>query len=784
MRTMTAYLLGFLLMTAAGAAEEVSLISGLDNRPQVDEFIGNLRSAMAEPVTEPRTEGSGAMRVRLFGHPSLETPPQFSATSVRGGLRYCDWRPYQQLLLDVYNLDEAPLQLVLFARSSAKEYTLPLSLPPGAWTTVRVPVADVQAAGVDTAAMTALGLRLDSGRRTQASRIVLDNVRLTGADVAAIRATRAREDAAYRVRPRPQPLRTPAVESVAELLTDKGKVRRVVDAPVVANPEVLVVGGGLAGVAAVVTAARMGADALLIERAGSLGGMATTGLVPPAFRKELNEGIVAEFLKRLEQVGGTAEMWNPEIMKVVLLDMVRESGAKLMLYTTAVDAIVRDNVIRGVMVEGKSGPQAILSRIVIDCTGDGDVAAWAGAPFEIGRGRDEETQTQTLVFLLGNVDTTKLLPARPKLPDLVAKARAEGGLTTRFAGGAAIQPVILGEHGVANINSINIPQVSGLKVDDLTYSHIEAQREALQLVDFYRKYVPGCEGCYLLQSAEFIGVRESRRIVGEYVLTGEDVLQGATFRDAISRGFYPIDIHAADGTGDAAGIHLSRSYEIPYRCLVPKKIANLLVAGRCISADHVAHGSVRVMGTTMPIGEAAGCAAALCIAKNRSPRSLQGDQIRRRLEDFSSWPSPGTQVPDNLALSSKGTVASADSIFSGNAPDNAIDGLVTTSQSSRWLSDYSDPPHWLQLDFSAPQTVKQVKLYFFDPEGDTIYLARGLEVQVQQEGKWRTVAAVTDNAQLRPTLNFAPVTTGALRVVFTTGCAGDNMIRLREVEVH
>ena len=120
----------------------------------------------------------------------------------------------------------------------------------------------------------------------------------------------------------------------------------------------------------------------------------------------------------------------------------------------------------------------------------------------------------------------------------------------------------------------------------------------------------------------------------------------------------------------------------------------------------------------------------------------------------------------------------------GRAPDNAIDGLVTTSQSSRWLSDYSDPPHWLQLDFSAPQTVRQGKLYFFDPEGDTIYLSRGLEVQVQQDGKWRTVAAVTDNAQLRPTLNFAPVTTRALRVVFTTGCASDNMIRLREVEVH
>lgn len=773
------------LVTVAAWTQETTLISGLNSRAQVDAFVSSARSIMAEPVNSPVSEGTGAMRVRFFGHPSLTSSPQVAANTARGGLRYPDWSVYERLLVDLYNAEPDPVQVTVFVRSGAKEYTHPAELPPAQWTTVAVAVADLEAAGLDVRAVDTLGLRMELAGRKRPTRLVVDNLRLSGKDVAAIRRSRAQAELAARQRPPALPQRTEAVKAVLQPLRDAGYVERTVKAPVVAKCEVLVVGGGLAGVAAAVTAARMGCDTLLVERSGSLGGMSTIGLVPPAFRKDLSEGIVAEFLARTEALGGKNEMHNPEIMKAVLLDMMRESGARLLLYTLAVDAIVSDHVIRGVVVEGKSGPQAILGRIVIDCTGDGDVAAWAGAPFEIGRGRDDQTQTQTLVFLLGNVNVPKLLAVREQIPEFVRQARANNDFGARFAGGAAICPVILGEHGVVNVNSINIPEVSGLRTEDLTYSQVQAMQDALALEAFYRKYVPGCEECYLLGTAEFMGVRESRRIIGEYMLSGEEVLSGATFRDGIARGFYPIDIHSADATGDASGARPALPYEIPYRCLVPKKIENLLVAGRCISTDHVAHGSVREMGTTMPLGEAAGCAAALCIAKGRTPRKLPGDQVRRALADLGAWPRlAGSRVGDNLALVTNGTTASADSVFKSNAPDMAIDGYVGGGQESRWLSEATDLPHWLQLDFGKPQTVRQVTLYFWDPNGTKMYVPRGFRVEVGGDGTWRTVAQATGNTAVEATLKFTPVATRLLRVVFTEPCPADNMIRLCEIVVH
>jgi glycine/D-amino acid oxidase-like deaminating enzyme len=773
------------MLAVAACSEETTLLAGLNTRAQVDAFVSSARSIIAEPVTSPVTEGAGAMRVRFFGHPSLASSPQVAATGARGGLRYTDWSVYERLLLDVYNAEAEAVQVTVFVRSANKEYTQVADLPAGQWTTVPVSVADLRAAGLNVSAIDALGLRMDIAGRKRPTRLVVDNLRLCGTDVAAIRRARAQADAAASRRPAPLRTRTEAVNVVMQPLPNAGFIERTVRVPVVAKCEVLVVGGGLAGVAAAVTAARMGCDTLLVERSGSLGGMATIGLVPPAFRPDLSEGIVAEFLARTEAMGGKNEMRNPEIMKAVLLDMMRESGARLLLYSLAVDAIVSDHVIRGIVVEGKSGPQAILGRIVIDCTGDGDVAAWAGAPFEIGRGRDEETQTQTLVFLLGNVNVPKLLAVREQIPEFVKQARANGDFGARFAAGAAISPVILGEHGVVNVNSINIPEVSGLRTEDLTYSQVQAMQDALALAAFYRKYVPGCEECYLLGTAEYMGVRESRRIVGEYVLSGEEVLSGATFRDGIARGFYPIDIHSADATGDASGAHPAVPYEIPYRCLVPKNIENLLVAGRCISTDHVAHGSVREMGTTMPLGEAAGCAAALCIAKGRTPRKLPGDQVRRALRDIGAWPTlRNSKVADNLALAANGTTASADSVFKSFAPDMAIDGYVSRGQESRWLSADTDLPHWLELDFPKPQTVREVTLYFYDPDGSKVYVPRGFRLEVGNGDGWQTVAQTTGNTAAEVTLKFPPTTTRRLRVVFTEPGPADKMIRLYEIVVH
>jgi len=769
-------------------AQQTTVVSLLDTREQIDQFASKVRSCFVEPVDAPRSEGTGAMRIRFFGHPSLEADPQVAATARGGGLPYTDWRPYESMLLDLRGTPGEPFTVAVFVTSGDAEHVKRFELTADEWTTAQIAVGDLSEAGLDVSNIASVGVRVELDGRRRPARAILDNVRLTGTDTAAIQASRAREDARNALRPPPSPRRTAAVQTVARLAPTGQTIRRVVEAPVVATPEVVVVGGGLAGVAAAVTAARTGADVLLVERAGSLGGMATTGLVPPAINETLSEGIVREFCDRLERVGGPARMWNPEIMRHVLLLMMRESGAKLMLYSLAVDAITEGNRLKGIMVEGKSGPQAILATVTIDCTGDGDIAAKAGAAFDIGRGRDDETQTHTLVFLLGNVDTRRLIPMRTDIPEMVRDARKRGELRSPYAGGSAIQPVVVGDHGVVNVNMINIPQVSGLRIEDLTYSHIEAQQEALELAEFFRGHVPGCEECYLLSTAEFIGVRESRRIIGEYTLTGEEVLEGATFDDGIARGFYPVDIHAADTTGDAAGARLSKFYDIPYRCLVPRDMEGLLVAGRCISADHVAHGSLRVMGTTMPLGEAAGCAAALCVAENVDPRQVPGEKVRALLESLGGLPDMGIQIPLNLASAQAGTTASADSVYdkSGYVPQNAIDGLVAKDMMSRWLSADVPGPHWIQLEFRQPETFNRVRLHFFaHPRmaDATQYVPRGFAIQVPQGDDWRTVAQASDNTELEPLARFESVTAQRLRVLFTVACPSDDIIRLREIVV-
>jgi hypothetical protein len=475
-------------LCAGSAMAAQTVLADFETREQVDTFASSVRYAMVEPVSSPRSHGSGAVQLRFFGHPSLEDPPRVIASYRYGGLRYGNWAPYEHIQADVLNPSDAAtsLELVIeWRRGDEKaELAVPVEIPPGEWVTISKPIAELADEGADVSAITAFGFRAPLGDAPRPSKVIVDYVRLTGTDEQAMREARRAEDATADERQPRGIVRTSTADLAVSIEPTGHRVKRCVKAPVVATPQVLVVGGGLAGTAAAVTAARMGCDVLLVERAGSLGGMGTTGLVPPAFRASLSGGIVEEYCRRLDEAGGPAENRNPEIMKYVLLDMMQEAKARLMLYTLAVDAIVRDDVIKGIIVESKSGTQAILADVVIDCTGDADVAAWAGAPFEIGRGRDDETQTHTLVFLLGNVNTKKLMPVRKQLPDFVREARKKGDFKSRFAGGAAIQPVVVGEHGVANVNSINVPQVSGLKVEDLTYSHIEAHREAVLLVDF------------------------------------------------------------------------------------------------------------------------------------------------------------------------------------------------------------------------------------------------------------------------------------------------------------
>jgi hypothetical protein len=440
--------------------------------------------------------------------------------------------------------------------------------------------------------------------------------------------------------------------------------------PVTKKVDVTVVGGGVAGVSAAIAAARNGAKTLLIERYGVLGGTATIGLmgVFMGWDREVNKGVASEVLDRLIAKNAAFEAHNtlvdPESLKLVLLEMVKEAGVELMLYSFASDVIMEQNSIKGVILENKSGRQAVLSKVVVDATGDGDIAALAGAPFQLGRPEDGQTQPVTVIFSVGGVDIPKFaeyIKANPDqffkhkkrardstgeigvmelnrdvplisaggLFDLISRARGKGEFYPHECMWLTSNPAVKGE---IIVNATHVMRVNPTDADQLTKADIEARMQILITIRFLRKYVPGFEECYLTSVAEAIGVRESRRILGEYVLTGDDILKGRRFSDVVAKNACFIDIHGPIGSLEGQYFEpVVGTYDIPYRCLIPKSIEHLLVSGRCISADHVAHSSIRSIPGCMVTGQAAGTAAALASKKGITPRQLNIKELQNAL---------------------------------------------------------------------------------------------------------------------------------------------------------
>lgn len=740
--------------------------------------VGRVSSAYAELTACPDGRGT-AMTLLFVGGPRAAARPAVFLAARPAGSLPSDWTRALGVRLRVYNPGPALLSLEIEVRTSGGNYARHAMLSAGHWRTVALDTRALRDAGADLATVQGMALRPSADQAGRLSEILVDRIVVDWDGPAPCLAP---------VAPRERVL-GPAAAIAAEL-GDLGFLRWCgMRVPVAAEADVLVAGGGLAGVAAAVAAARQGARVILVEQSGVVGGMATSGYVPPAMRTELAGGLVGEFAAALDECGGPDQQRHPEVMKAVLLALLRGCGARLLLYTTAVAPVMDGRRVTGLVVHSKAGFQALRAPIVIDCTGDADIAARAGAPFQIGRGRDPLTQTMTLMFLLGNVDTDQFPGAHRggSTQPYVDVAKAEGNFSLRFAGGAYCEKVISGPHGVINVNCVNVGGVDPLSPADLTYAHVQAFDVAWQLVDFFRRYVPGCEECYLVSSASYVGVRESRRVVGEYLLTARDVLGAAGFEDGIARGFYPVDIHGADNTGDAAGAHLRAPYEIPYRCLVPKGVEGLLVAGRPISADHVAHGSLRVMGTTMALGEAAGTAAALCHQRGVSPRQLDGREVRAQLERAGALPQAWQRVEDNPALRAKGTAALADSCHPSypDSAEGAIDGLVGVGSDSRWVSGEGEEPHWLELQFPRATTVSAVTLYFWPPGGqgtETSYVPREVQIQARLDGEWRPLASAEPDA-VTVRVPFGAVTTHRLRLWFPRGSRADGIIRLREVTV-
>ena len=431
--------------------------------------------------------------------------------------------------------------------------------------------------------------------------------------------------------------------------------------------DVLVAGGGVAGIAAAIAAARNGARTLLVEANGFLGGTATA--VPMnwfgAYVPELHKSIMKEFLKGLEKKEGIIQkFFNPvtngwligfsvDQFKMLAAKMIEEAGAKLLLHTWIAGTIVKGRSVKGIIVENKSGRQAILAKVVVDATGDGDVAARAGCAYEIGRKKDGKTQGMTLVGpIMEGVNTRKLFDfmsayrkkypgeilefVSDRLPFFVAsgfkglleKARKKGELHFDYD-----TIWINGRLGTdrAEIDGSFVANVDGTNARDLTYAETESLKQLESLEKFAKKYIPGFEKGKALDRRGWasVGVRETRRIMGDYLLTEEDVSRAKTFPDVIARNLAPIDIHAPEGQKFTT---LKKAYDIPYRCLIPKDRDNLFVAGRCISVTHEALASTRYMPCCIATGEAAGAAAFLALKTKIIPRKINITLLQKLLK--------------------------------------------------------------------------------------------------------------------------------------------------------
>jgi hypothetical protein len=402
--------------------------------------------------------------------------------------------------------------------------------------------------------------------------------------------------------------------------------------------DVLVCGGGPGGICAAVSAARNGADTLLVERYGYLGGAATMALVFPfmtryAGGEQIIDGVFQEIIERLDAKGGYGgpdqpHMFDPETLKSVADDICLESGVRLLFHTMVDGAEVGSGLIERVTIHNKSGEQSVKASCYIDATGDADLAFLSGVPCEKGRASDGLTQPMTLNFRMAGVDRS-IMPERETLNKLYLGARAQDRIdcprndVLHFA---TMRP------DEVHFNTTRIIRADGTNTEDLTKAEIDSRRQVAQLVAWLVSDIPGFEHALLQMTGAQIGIRESRRIVGEYVLTAEDLLSARKFDDCVARGSYPVDIHDPDGGGTVIKrLAPGESYDIPYRSLVPKGIDNLLIAGRPISCTHEAHSAIRVMPIAAAIGEAAGAAAALCVRDKTTPRALDVGELRRVL---------------------------------------------------------------------------------------------------------------------------------------------------------
>lgn len=426
------------------------------------------------------------------------------------------------------------------------------------------------------------------------------------------------------------------------------------------NFDVVVLGGGSAGVATAIAASRNGARTVLVDAGPMIGGEMLSGIPIDGCLSTRGEwvvgGVVRELFAECDRLGGYigpiddfrslhVVAIDPEVMKLAVVKLVHEAGVKLLLYTFAEDVVVEDGTVKGVIVLNKDRRTLLTGKVIIDCTGDADIAAIAGAPWEIGDAAAGDLQPVTMVYRMQGVDSQRLLDfvrdhpehfglAEYKERGLTPQQAAEGlhaqGLAKVFlvANGPlmqhaiargemyqssmiAVTPISLARREVS-INSTRLGNLDATQTAKLSGALPALLEQVWTGVNFMRKYVPGFENAVYSGIAPRIGIRETRRIVGEYVLTREDIMEARKRDDGVAKGAHELDVHGSGLKHVRGTIRDGGSYDIPFGCLVPQRLKNVLVAGRCLSATREAHSSARVMGTCMAMGQAAGTAAAMC----------------------------------------------------------------------------------------------------------------------------------------------------------------------------
>lgn len=407
--------------------------------------------------------------------------------------------------------------------------------------------------------------------------------------------------------------------------------------------DVTVIGSGPAGICAAVAAARQGMKTAIIERYGVLGGNLTVGCVGPIMGSVSKGTMWDEMEALLLTENGKlyrSKMHDMEQAKRIITDVLTNAGVDIYLQAPVVDTIRIGNTLTGIVVALKGGMYVLESRRFVDATGDGDIAVNAGAPWDMGRDGDGKLQPVSLMYVIDNVDESRAITCHgeddpvklggERFLEFTARCTAEGKLPKNCN---TVRLYATTHPGERLVNTAQVNYINPLKHGEIARAETELRRQIVKITEFLQKNVPGFENCRIKTSASTLGVRESRRIRGEYVLDVEDLRAGRRFPDVIVHNAkFVVDIHNPIGGGQEYEVaEKIKPYDIPWRCLLPLNVENLIMTGRCISATHEAMASFRVMAICMAMGEAAGIAAAMSIRENVTPRKLNVEHIQKEL---------------------------------------------------------------------------------------------------------------------------------------------------------